>query len=504
MSERGYLSIGEVLTLLQAEFPDVTISKIRFLESQGLIDPERTPSGYRKFYEPDVERLRWILRQQKEHFWPLRVIRGKLDAAAGSDGLPTDRPAGAAEARPSPGMTPPEPSPAAPQESSSVASPAAGRAPPAAQPSPAGPRPSSSTRERPPRAPDGAPAPAPAVGRRVAAPFPASLATAARAETARRSEADADAEVEADHRTPAEAGIHAGPRAGRADMPETPPVPPMPPMPPTPPSTGPDLGGRAGPAKPAAQGTETTEAVDPRPATEPAPSESGHPADAEATLRVQAEERRADVEAGRRAEVDAGRRAQADQGRRAAVEAGRKAQAEVGRRAETPVASRGQASGSRPAPPLVDKGGTRRSPASYLTAPVEPQPAAPEEPVELTAEELAEAVGLTLAELADLEKYGLVASRRSSGGQYFDEVALVVAQLAARFARFGVEPRHLRIWRTAAEREAGFFEQVVTPLLKQRNPQARRQAAENLRELATLGNRLHAALVRAELKGRDR
>ncbi|MCB1002624.1 MAG: MerR family transcriptional regulator, partial [Acidimicrobiales bacterium] len=55
MSERSHLSIGEVLSLLQAEFPDVTISKIRFLESQGLLDPERTPSGYRKFYEPDVE-----------------------------------------------------------------------------------------------------------------------------------------------------------------------------------------------------------------------------------------------------------------------------------------------------------------------------------------------------------------------------------------------------------------------------------------------------------------
>ena len=68
MSERAHLSIGEVLALLQKEFPDVTISKIRFLESQGLLDPERTPSGYRKFYEPDVERLRWILRQQRENF----------------------------------------------------------------------------------------------------------------------------------------------------------------------------------------------------------------------------------------------------------------------------------------------------------------------------------------------------------------------------------------------------------------------------------------------------
>jgi DNA-binding transcriptional MerR regulator len=65
--ERSYLSIGQVLDLLKQEFPDLTISKIRFLESQGLLDPERTPSGYRKFYTTDIERLRFILRAQHEH-----------------------------------------------------------------------------------------------------------------------------------------------------------------------------------------------------------------------------------------------------------------------------------------------------------------------------------------------------------------------------------------------------------------------------------------------------
>src|SRR5579862_3027164 len=79
MTGRPYLSIGDVLTLLRQEFPDVTISKIRFLESQGLVNPERTPSGYRKFYEPDVDRLRWVLRQQREHFLPLKVIKGRLE-----------------------------------------------------------------------------------------------------------------------------------------------------------------------------------------------------------------------------------------------------------------------------------------------------------------------------------------------------------------------------------------------------------------------------------------
>ncbi|MEZ5178535.1 MAG: MerR family transcriptional regulator, partial [Acidimicrobiales bacterium] len=86
----AHLSIGEVLALLQEEFPDVTISKIRFLESQGLIDPERTPSGYRKFYAADIDRLRWILVQQRENFLPLKVIKDRLESA---DGIPADEPA---------------------------------------------------------------------------------------------------------------------------------------------------------------------------------------------------------------------------------------------------------------------------------------------------------------------------------------------------------------------------------------------------------------------------
>ena len=74
----GHLAIGEVLSLVQEDFPDVTISKIRFLESQGLIAPERTASGYRKFYDADIERLQWILAQQRDHFLPLKVIRERL------------------------------------------------------------------------------------------------------------------------------------------------------------------------------------------------------------------------------------------------------------------------------------------------------------------------------------------------------------------------------------------------------------------------------------------
>lgn len=78
-ADHPHRSIGEVLALLSDEFPDVTISKIRFLESQGLIAPERTPSGYRKFYDTDIDRLRWILTQQKDNFLPLKVIKDRLD-----------------------------------------------------------------------------------------------------------------------------------------------------------------------------------------------------------------------------------------------------------------------------------------------------------------------------------------------------------------------------------------------------------------------------------------
>jgi DNA-binding transcriptional MerR regulator len=74
------MSIGEVLTQLRADFPEISISKIRFLESEGLIEPERTPSGYRKFSHQDVERLRYVLTSQREHYLPLKVIKEHLDA----------------------------------------------------------------------------------------------------------------------------------------------------------------------------------------------------------------------------------------------------------------------------------------------------------------------------------------------------------------------------------------------------------------------------------------
>ncbi|HAZ56159.1 MAG TPA: MerR family transcriptional regulator, partial [Acidimicrobiaceae bacterium] len=72
------MNIGDVITRLATEFPDVTVSKIRYLESSGLLEPERSPAGYRLFSADDVVRLVWILRQQRDHFLPLKVIRSML------------------------------------------------------------------------------------------------------------------------------------------------------------------------------------------------------------------------------------------------------------------------------------------------------------------------------------------------------------------------------------------------------------------------------------------
>jgi DNA-binding transcriptional MerR regulator len=77
---RAYLSIGEVLSRLRTEFSDITISKIRFLEAEGLIEPQRTPSGYRKFTTTDLDRLRFVLIAQRDQYLPLKVIKENLDA----------------------------------------------------------------------------------------------------------------------------------------------------------------------------------------------------------------------------------------------------------------------------------------------------------------------------------------------------------------------------------------------------------------------------------------
>ena len=117
-----------------------------------------------------------------------------------------------------------------------------------------------------------------------------------------------------------------------------------------------------------------------------------------------------------------------------------------------------------------------------------------------TLEELAEASGLTQRQLGDLVRYGLLSGHSVAGDTFYDGESLIVARTSAGFMRFGIEARHLRMYKVAAEREAGFMEQVVMPLLKQRNPTARQQAADNLGELAHLGEQLRSALLRVSLR----
>src|SRR5687768_8353001 len=95
--EQRLHTIGAVCSRLQAQFPDISISKIRYLEDQGLLTPKRTRGGYRLFSEEDVERLETILRMQRDEFLPLRVIRQELASGAGAGERKRRRPAGLGE-----------------------------------------------------------------------------------------------------------------------------------------------------------------------------------------------------------------------------------------------------------------------------------------------------------------------------------------------------------------------------------------------------------------------
>ncbi|MFE0338516.1 MerR family transcriptional regulator [Streptomyces sp. NPDC058955] len=110
--------------------------------------------------------------------------------------------------------------------------------------------------------------------------------------------------------------------------------------------------------------------------------------------------------------------------------------------------------------------------------------------------ELVAAAGVTEAELAEWESYGLIGE--SEGGGY-DAESVNVARIVADLGRFGLEPRHLRAVKASADREAGLIEQVVAPLRRHRNPQTRAHAEETAAELAQLSVRLHAALVQTAL-----
>ena len=365
-AERTHLSIGEVLTLLQPEYPDITISKIRFLESQGLLDPERTPSGYRKFHDSDIERLRWILTQQRDHFLPLKVIKDRL----ASGDLGDESPEGVL-----------------------------------------------------PLAADGAGAPGPAPGDD---PAPAGGTS----ETTGGPTADGAEPADAEGTAAA-----TGPEPARAPL---------------------TLLRRAGVV------------VDDE-------SEDGHPAGRDLGR------------SGDDGDPDEHDRARA-----------------VARLVEAPEGASSPAERARR--------GRQRHPTGHTPGdevpPVEPDDADDDAPIRLaddatvtmSLDDLCNATGLSAREVAELERYGLLGARTMGSVDYYDEDALVVARLAVSFGRYGIEPRHLRMYKVAAEREAGLFEQLITPLLKQRRPAARQEAVEMLEDLAELADDLRAAMVRGALR----
>ena len=284
VTERGYKSIGEVLGLLLEEFPNVTISKIRFLESQGLIEPERTPSGYRKFTDAEVERLRYILREQETNYLPLRVIRDRLDE---SGAIPRDDTA------------------------------------------------------------------------------PARLPAALRDHTV----GDISREM---------ARIH------QLNIP--------------------------------VNDDESTEiVVDPEVLAE---AERQHPA-------------------------------------------------------------------ARRAVP--------KAPVAPIGTVVKPLTAAPGGPV--AHDDLVESSGLSPADIKSLEQFGLITARQVGGDTFYEAAAREVGTIAKAFIDLGIDIRHLKSWRLAADKEAALFEQRLMPLLKQRNPEARAQSAEMLESLVSLAGDLRRILV---------
>jgi len=152
--------------------------------------------------------------------------------------------------------------------------------------------------------------------------------------------------------------------------------------------------------------------------------------------------------------------------------------------------------GERPQLPAVSPGAR---PHELLEPGADQGAALPEGPTvaRLGRAELLASAQVSEAELADWESYGLIAHDERGG---YDVEAVTVARLLAELGRFGLEPRHLRIMKAAAEREAGLVEQVVGPLRLHRNPQTRAHAEASARELATLSVRLHAALVQSALR----
>ena len=157
------------------------------------------------------------------------------------------------------------------------------------------------------------------------------------------------------------------------------------------------------------------------------------------------------------------------------------------------------AAGGQPLPAVATPMRSASAPERAVPPP-ESQPGARLLPgVLVNRDELCAMASVTKDQLAQLEEYGVVPKRTNAGELYGDE-AVEIAAAAGGFLRAGVDARHLRAWRSSADREAGLYEQLILPTLRQRNPQARSQAAIHLAELDALGAQLRAAMMRAALR----
>lgn len=152
---------------------------------------------------------------------------------------------------------------------------------------------------------------------------------------------------------------------------------------------------------------------------------------------------------------------------------------------------------SRPAIPAERSPGTANVDASSFFQGPDPSVGTG---TSMTPEELQSATGLSAEELAALESFGLLEPMVVAGALYYDEEALVAARLVSDFGRYGIEPRHLRLYRNAVDREVGLIEQIVTPLLRQRNPEARQRAEDAAADVTKLGQALRSSLLRRELR----
>jgi hypothetical protein len=352
----GTMSIGEVLGILKPEFPDITVSKIRFLEGAGLVQPDRSASGYRKFSEDDVARLRFVLRAQRDQYLPLRVIRQRLadlEQVGGLEG-PGAGPAGSGAG------------PAGAGAAGGAGSGSAGAG--------------------------GAAGAAGAAGTRGAGGAAGAAGAAGDAGAAGSAGAAGAAGAAG---PPGTAGA-AGPAGGWTGAGTT--------------------GGAAG-AGTAGAGTAA-----------------------------------AGVPAGGGAEGGAG--------------------GAVGATAA----------------------GTPPGRAAMFGAP--PSDA------QFTRDELCRAAGSTVDQLLELESFGLVSARGSGErGAWYGGDDLVLLRLARELADYGLEARHLRMYKLFAEREAALFEQVVAPLVRQRNPEARARARDTIEALAQLGGRMRDLALRSAVHG---